>query len=37
VTIGNGNEVAVASREAMETIPGVIDTVREHPGMLTAR
>ena len=34
VTIGNGNEVAVATRDS---IPGVIDTVREHPGMVTAR
>jgi hypothetical protein len=34
VTIGNGNEVAVATRDSM---PGVIDTVREHQNMVTAR
>jgi hypothetical protein len=34
VTIGNGNEVAVATRDS---IPGVIDTVREHRNMVTAR
>jgi hypothetical protein len=34
VTVGNGNEVAVATRDS---IPGVIDTIREHPGMVTAR
>jgi hypothetical protein len=34
VTVGNGNEVAVATRDST---PGVIDTVREHPGMVTAR
>ena len=34
VTIGNGNEVAVATRDS---VPGVVDTVREHPGMVTAR
>jgi hypothetical protein len=37
VTIGNGNEVVVATREAMASIPGVIETVREHPDMVTAR
>jgi hypothetical protein len=34
VIVGNGNEVAVATRDS---IPGVIDTVREHPDMVTAR
>jgi hypothetical protein len=34
VTIGNGNEVAVATHDS---IPGIIETVREHPGMVTAR
>jgi hypothetical protein len=34
ITIGNGNEVAVATRDS---IPGVIDTVREHRDMVTAR
>lgn len=33
---GNGGEVIVATAEARATIPGVIDTVREAPGMLTA-
>jgi hypothetical protein len=34
VTIGNGNEVAVTTRDS---IPGVIDTIREHRDMVTAR
>lgn len=33
---GNGGEVIVATREAQGSIPGVIDTVRQSPGMLTA-
>lgn len=33
---GNGGEVIVATREAMASIPGVIDTVRESQNMLTA-
>lgn len=33
---GNGGEAIVATAEARATIPGVIDTVREAPGMLTA-
>lgn len=34
--IGNGGELVVATREAMASIPGVIDTLRESPGMLSA-
>jgi hypothetical protein len=34
--VGNGGELIVATREAMATIPGVVDTVRENPDMLTA-
>jgi hypothetical protein len=34
VTMGNGNEVAVATRDSL---PGVIDTIREHRDMVTAR
>lgn len=33
---GNGGEVIVATREAWGAIPGVIDTVRQSPGMLAA-
>jgi hypothetical protein len=33
---GNGGEVIVATQEAMGSIPGVIDTVRENQDMLTA-
>jgi len=36
VRIGNGGEVIVATREAQPSIPGVIDTVRQSPGMLAA-
>ncbi len=34
--IGNGGELVVATREAQASIPGVIDTLRESPGMLSA-
>lgn len=33
---GNGGEMIVATREAMGSIPGVVDTVRESPNMLSA-
>ena len=36
VTPGNGGEVIVATSEAQASIPGVICTVKESPGMLTA-
>lgn len=32
----NGGELIVATREARTSIPGVIDTIRESPGMLAA-
>jgi hypothetical protein len=34
VIVGDGNEVAVATRDS---IPGIIETVLEYPGMVTAR
>jgi hypothetical protein len=34
--IGNGGEVTVATRTATAQMPGVIDTVRENPGVLSA-
>jgi len=34
--IGNGGELIVRTHEAMGTIPGVVDTVRESPDMLSA-
>ena len=36
VSMGNGGELVVATKEAWESIPGVICTVRESPDMLTA-
>ena len=36
IRIGNGGEVVVATQQAMSSTPGVIDTVRESPGMLSA-
>lgn len=35
-SIGNGGELVVRTQEAMATIPGVLDTVRESPDMLSA-
>lgn len=34
--IGNGGELVVRTQEAMGSIPGVIDTLRDSPGMLSA-
>jgi hypothetical protein len=34
--VGNGGELIVRTSEAMGTIPGVVDTVRESPDMLSA-
>ena len=34
--IGNGGELVVRTQEAMASIPGVVDTVRESPDMLSA-
>jgi len=34
--IGNGGELVVRTQEAMATIPGVLDTVRQSPDMLSA-
>ncbi len=33
---GNGGELVVATKEAMASVPGVVDTVRQSPDMLTA-
>jgi hypothetical protein len=35
--IGNGGELVIATREAMTSVPGIIDTLRESPDMLNAR
>lgn len=35
-SIGNGGELVVRTAEGMATIPGVLDTVRQSPDMLTA-
>jgi hypothetical protein len=32
-SIGNGGELVVRTREAMGSVPGIIDTLRESPGM----
>src|SRR5216683_1116834 len=34
--IGNGGELVVATQEAMENVPGIIDTLRQSPDMLNA-
>lgn len=34
--IGNGGELVVVTKEAQASIPGVIDTLRQSPGMLSA-
>ena len=36
VAVGNGGELVVATKEAWQSIPGVICTVRDTPDMLTA-
>ncbi|SEP42869.1 hypothetical protein SAMN02990966_06120 [Rhodospirillales bacterium URHD0017] len=36
VTVGNGGEFVVPTKEAWQSIPGVICTVRDTPDMLTA-
>jgi hypothetical protein len=36
VQAGNGGELVVASKEALATIPGVIDTIKESPDMVAA-
>ena len=36
VRMGNGSELVVKTAEAAGSIPGVIDTLRESPGMLSA-
>jgi hypothetical protein len=34
--IGNGGELVVATQEAMENVPGIIETLRQSPDMLNA-
>jgi hypothetical protein len=36
VSVGNGGELVVATKEAWQSIPGIICTVRDTPDMLTA-
>src|SRR5712672_1345949 len=35
-SIGNGGELVVRTQEAMGSVPGIVDTLRESPSMLSA-